>query len=83
MKYILSLLFILTVSISHAQLKVEGVVRDSIGNPLEMANVIAINKETKALDSYGITNSEGRYKLSLNKNTTYNLQVSYLSLIHI
>lgn len=80
MKHILSMLLLLVASYSFAQVKMEGVVKDSIGSPLEMANVIAINKTTKALDAYGITNSDGKYKLSLKKNTTYNIQVSYIGL---
>jgi len=67
-------------SLSFAQIKLEGVVKDSIGNPLELANVIAINQETKALDSYGITNDQGRYKLNLKSNSKYNIQVSYIGM---
>ena len=63
-----------------AQIKVEGIVKDSIGNPLELANVIAINQETKALESYGITNDKGHYKLALAKNATYSIQVSYIGM---
>lgn len=73
-------LLLLLATQTFAQIKVEGVVKDSIGNPLEMANVIAINQETKALDSYGITNGDGKYKLSLSKNQKYKLQVSYIGL---
>ena len=78
MKYSITLLLCLIASTTFAQIKVEGVVKDSIGNPLELANVIAINQETKALDSYGITNDKGRYKLNLKSNVSYNLQVSYI-----
>lgn len=78
MKYSIALLLCLIASTTFAQVKVQGVVKDSIGNPLELANVIAINTETKALDSYGITNDKGRYKLNLKPNTSYNLQVSYI-----
>jgi hypothetical protein len=67
-------------SSTFAQVKLEGVVRDSIGAPLELANVIAINQETQKLDSYGITNSDGRYKLSLEKSTNYKIQVSYIGM---
>jgi len=68
-------------TMSFAQIKLEGVVKDSIGNPLELANVIAINQESKALDSYGITNDAGKFKLSnLKKNTAYKLQVSYIGM---
>lgn len=70
---------LLTASITaFGQVRLEGVVKDSIGTPLELANVIAINKETQKLDAYGITNPDGRYKLSIEKNTDYNIQVSYI-----
>ncbi|SFN54572.1 CarboxypepD_reg-like domain-containing protein [Bizionia echini] len=65
---------------TFSQVKIEGVVKDSIGNPLELANVIAINQLTNKLDSYGITNDQGRYKLSLEKNTDYKIQVSYIGM---
>lgn len=66
--------------VSTAQVKVQGIVKDSIGNPLELANVIAINQETKKLDSYAITNSKGRYILNLNKDATYKIQVSFIGM---
>ncbi len=65
---------------TFSQVRVEGVVKDSIGTPLELANVIAINQETKKLDSYGITNEAGKYKLALQKNATYKIQVSYIGM---
>jgi hypothetical protein len=80
MKRIITIALLLVASLSFAQIKVEGVVKDSIGAPLELANVIAINQETKALDSYGITNNEGRYKLDLKSNSKYNIQVSYIGM---
>ncbi|MBN4084801.1 TonB-dependent receptor [Flavobacteriaceae bacterium AH-315-B10] len=78
MKYIITIMICLIASMTFAQVKVEGVVKDSIGTPLELANVIAINQETKALDSYGITNDKGRYKLNLKSDTSYKIQVSYI-----
>ncbi|GAA3596306.1 TonB-dependent receptor [Flavivirga amylovorans] len=78
MKLKITMLLLLVTSSFFAQVKLEGFVKDSIGNPLELANVVAINQETKALDSYGITNDKGRYKLSLKKNTGYKIQVSYI-----
>ncbi|MBT8325906.1 MAG: TonB-dependent receptor family protein [Winogradskyella sp.] len=63
-----------------SQVKMQGVVKDSLGAPLELANVIAINNETKALESYAITNDKGRYILALGKNAKYNVQVSYIGL---
>jgi len=79
-KIIFLILLFIVVSSSFAQVKIDGVVKDSIGNPLELANVIAINQKTQKLDSYGITNSDGYYKLSLEKNSTYKLQISYIGM---
>lgn len=80
MKNYFTLLLLLFIGQSFAQIKMEGVIKDSIGNPLELANVIAINQDTKALESYGITNDQGRYKLALKKNMTYTVQVSYIGM---
>ncbi len=60
------------------KITITGVVTDDFGAPLEMANVVAINKETKNLDGFGITNPEGKYKINVKENTTYNLRFSYL-----
>jgi len=76
--FLLALLFV--TSITSAQITVQGVVKDSIGSPLELANIIAINKETKAMASYAISNDKGRYKLDLEKNNTYTIQVSYIGM---
>ncbi|WP_250434954.1 carboxypeptidase regulatory-like domain-containing protein [Hanstruepera flava] len=80
MKHVLTAIILLIGISTYGQIKIEGVVKDSIGNPLELANVIAINQETNKLDSYGITNDQGRYKLSLEKNTSYKVQVSYIGM---
>ncbi len=80
MKYYLSTFLLFFFALSFSQVKLEGYVKDSIGNSLELANVIAINKATSALDSYAITNEQGRYRLSLKKNTIYSLQVSYIGM---
>lgn len=64
----------------NAQVRVEGVVRDSIGAPLELANVIAINQATKAMQGYAITNLEGQYEINVEPNTIYTLMVSYIGM---
>ena len=77
------LIFLTVLAVANAgfaQLKLEGIVKDSIGSPLELANVIAINQETKTLQSYGITDQKGFYRLSLSKNTQYSIQVSYIGM---
>ncbi|WP_296382539.1 carboxypeptidase regulatory-like domain-containing protein [Winogradskyella sp.] len=80
MKKLLALLFVIVAGSSFAQIKMQGVVKDSIGSPLELANIIAINQETSALESYAITNDKGKYILSLGKNGKYKIQVSYIGL---
>lgn len=81
MKKPLFVLLFLVVNITYAQIKLQGVVKDSIANePLELANVIAINQETNALESYAITDTAGRYELALGRNGSYKMQVSYLGM---
>lgn len=78
MKNLLIAITLLIVGVSYGQVKVTGVVKDSLGNPLEMANVIALNKKTNALDSYGFTDAKGNYKLTLKPNATYSIKASYI-----
>ncbi|WP_435263625.1 carboxypeptidase regulatory-like domain-containing protein [Tenacibaculum sp. nBUS_03] len=80
MKKALSLVFLFTLINSFAQISFQGIVKDSLNTPLELANVIAINKTTNLLESYGITNTDGTYKLELKKNQTYKVQVSYVGM---
>ena len=80
MRHLISILLLLVVSTSFAQIRMEGVVKDSLGVPLELANVLAINQGTKVMDSYGITNDQGKYRLDLKENTTYSIQVSYIGM---
>ena len=80
MKNILVFFFLTITCFSHSQLRFEGVVKDSSGIALELANVIAINKSTSALESYAITDEKGYFLLSLGKNETYKFQVSYIGM---
>lgn len=80
MKNIFILALLVVTSFASAQITVQGVVKDSIGAPLELANIIAINKETKTMASYAISNENGRFKLDLDKNTTFTVQVSYIGM---
>jgi hypothetical protein len=78
-KYISILIFTITPFLLFAQtVKLEGIVKNEAGEPLEMANVIAFKKGTKFLQSYSITDSKGNYKLSLEENEAYTLKVSYI-----
>ena len=78
-KKILTLVIFMATLITNAQIKLTGVVKDSIG-PLEMANVIALDTVAKKIVSYGFTDANGQYKLDLQKNTVYNIKISYIGL---
>lgn len=79
MKRLLSALALLCTFFGYAQnIKVEGILVDTTGVALEMANVMAVNKATNAMDSYAITNDKGRYQLALKTNTEYILKASYI-----
>ncbi|WP_040248149.1 TonB-dependent receptor [Psychroserpens mesophilus] len=80
MRNIVLLMLLLVTSVASSQITVRGVVKDSIGSPLELANIIAINKETQAMASYAISNDKGQYKLDLDKSKVYILQVSYIGM---
>ena len=76
------LLFICIMAIStnaiSQNIRFEGTVKDTTGVALEMANVMAINNNTRAMDAYAITNATGKYQLNLNANTPYTLKISYI-----
>jgi len=76
---VLVILSLLLATIGAAQeISLSGTVKDSLGVGVDMANVIAINTETKGLESYGITNHTGLFKLKLKTGQQYTVKVSYL-----
>ena len=78
MKQILTFTFLFLSLLSIAQARLEGLVKDPSGLALDMANVMAINKETNAMDAYAITDGQGRFRLNLKNNTTYKIKISFI-----
>ncbi|HHC79538.1 MAG TPA: carboxypeptidase regulatory-like domain-containing protein, partial [Flavobacteriia bacterium] len=75
----LCVLFGLSVTKAYAQkVKLTGVVTDSLNNPLELANVIAVNTAKNTMEAYAITNANGKYQMLITKGQSYLLRVSYL-----
>ncbi len=68
-----------TISFSQT-IKFDGFIEDLTKNPLEMANVMAVNAATKSMDAYAITNDKGRFVLNLKPNTAYLIKVSFLGM---
>nr|AOE13931.1 TonB-dependent receptor [uncultured bacterium] len=73
-------LFLLLSIASYGQVKLEGVVKDSLKVPLESASLVAIDQKTNNLESYVLTDINGKYKLNLKNNSNYKIQVSYIGL---
>lgn len=76
--YIPLILFFFPAILFAQNVKLEGVVKDSLNNPLEMASVIAFKKGTQFLQSYSVTDPKGKYKLDLEDATEYTIRISYL-----
>lgn len=58
-----------------------GTVKDSLGNPLQNANVIAKPLVEKQSLKFAIADHLGRYKLELEKEVPYEVRVSYLGFV--
>ncbi|WP_299669909.1 TonB-dependent receptor [uncultured Polaribacter sp.] len=78
MKKILVIAILMISAATSAQIEYRGVVTDSVGTPLEMANVIALDTVAKRIASYGFTDAKGNFKLDLKTNTVYNIKISYI-----
>jgi hypothetical protein len=76
---LLLVLFVSTISFSQT-VKLDGFITDSKALGLEMANVMALNQGTKAMDGYAITNDKGKFVLNLKLNATYTIKISFLGM---
>ncbi|NQX81415.1 MAG: carboxypeptidase-like regulatory domain-containing protein [Flavobacteriaceae bacterium] len=70
------IIFAFTISVSGQNLS--GTIKDENGELLEMANVIAIKVKDSTLTSYSVTSAKGKYKLKLEKDTKFEISVSYI-----
>lgn len=77
-KIILLFAFLVTGIIQAQSVKVEGTLKDNQNNPIETANVMAINQTTKAMDAYNITSDKGKFSLNLKANTEYTIKAGYI-----
>ncbi len=78
-RFILWAALLLTLGgVSAQRITLSGTVRDSLQNPLDMANVVAVNQADQTLEGFGITSPEGLYRLQLKANASYLLKISYL-----
>jgi hypothetical protein len=75
---LIALTLLFTVNFYSQNIRVQGVLKDSTGVGLEMANVMAVEKATGNMESYAITNETGKFQLALKANTTYLLKASFI-----
>lgn len=74
-------LVLIATSLTWAQnIRFEGLIQDTNKAPLEMANIMAMNLDTKAMDAYAITNDKGKFVLNLKPNANYTIKLSYLGM---
>lgn len=83
MRFKISFVLFFTITISFGQIKLKGIVSDSLETPLVAASIVAINKVSNALETYALTDEKGYYKLNVKESTSYKIQVSSLGLITI
>ena len=71
--------FCLLAGFSMAQTKpLTGLVLDSLNRPIAYANVIAINQSTQKIAGFGISNNEGKFKVTLLEGPSYLIRVSFV-----
>jgi len=76
------LLFLAGFVFSYSQSKIiTGIISDDSNNPLENANVIAKPLQENASLKFAIADNKGRYKLELENNIKYEINVSYIGFI--
>ncbi|SHF89152.1 hypothetical protein SAMN05444372_10164 [Flavobacterium micromati] len=81
MKNFLLFVMLFLVSVSYSQnIRFEGLILDNEKMPLEMANVMAVNQATKAMDAYAITTDKGKFVLNLKAKTAYVIKLSYIGM---
>jgi len=74
----ITLFLIMPFAFAQNTVKLTGVISDDLGKPLQSANIIAFNSDGNKMESYGITNAQGAYKLTLKTNETYNIRASFI-----
>lgn len=76
--FIMVLLCAYVSGFAQEDVHLKGIVMDDSGKAIEMANVIAVNVDTKILESYCVTNHNGLYKVKLKSGSVYDIKVSFI-----
>ena len=77
-KYFISSVLLLTLEVFGQGIRLEGVILDSLGVAISTANVVAKNQETNRMDSFAISDLEGKFSIGIKKDVPYIIKISYL-----
>lgn len=81
MKNAIFIAVIFLCSILNAQnVKIQGSVKDSLGDPLELASVIATKKAGGGIENYAIADATGAFEISLPDGVAYVFTINYLGM---
>ena len=57
---------------------IEGIVLDSLEQPLEGATIVLLNPSSKAMIGFAMANSNGAFRVECDSIGTYELQLTYI-----
>ena len=78
---VLILVMSISVALQAQTITLQGKVSDSLQQPLQYANILAVPVADNIDVTFAITNQDGNYKLKLEKNQTYTVTTSYLGFL--
>lgn len=64
--------------LSSQEVRIEGSVVDSLEKPIEMANILALQKDGGSMVSFAISDQEGRFRIDIPQGEEILLKISYL-----
>lgn len=73
-------LFLGCYAVQAQRVKVSGVVSDTLGLPLELANIIVTQKADSSVVDFAISNREGYYRIGLSAGKKYIFTASFLGM---
>ncbi|MCP4459160.1 MAG: carboxypeptidase regulatory-like domain-containing protein [Cytophagales bacterium] len=76
--FIVGILLLIGSTSAQKSIFFSGEVRDSTGAPMQFANVMAVDINTQTMSGFAVTNTEGKFRLSLQAGETYTLKITFI-----
>jgi len=78
-RFIIRCIIVLSTCYFYSQeTRFSGIIKDTLNQPLENTNVLAIPLSTEAKIKFSITATDGKYQLKLRQDQPYRIEISYL-----